>query len=241
VLWLLNRFNWVARNLWKYTCHYNHGAAPSPPNPSSTSGAAAVTALTIAENTKALSKRQHAKKPGLSGISLLNRGSRPTLPLVTPFLGLGERRAFHGTLRDEIPTLLANPSAFTHNSLINASGGFAMAFRSRNFQFGLMLATALSVSMWPAASQAYTPEQEQACSGDAMRLCGAFVPDVDRITVCMNQNKSQLTPGCRAFFRENEAAATPVNAGRPMNIKPEGSRKPVKPRKSGKPANSDED
>jgi hypothetical protein len=68
-----------------------------------------------------------------------------------------------------------------------------------------------------------------------MRVCGAFVPDVDRITVCMIQNKSQLTPGCRAFFREPEASATPVNVGRPMRIRPEDSKKPVKKRKSAKP------
>jgi hypothetical protein len=119
-----------------------------------------------------------------------------------------------------------------------------MAIWSRKYQLGLMLATALSVSMWPAASQAYTPEEEQACSGDAMRLCSAFVPDVDRITVCMIQNKSQLSPGCRVFFRsESDAAVTPVNVGRPMSIKPEDSRKPVsaKPRKSRKPAKPDED
>jgi hypothetical protein len=95
-----------------------------------------------------------------------------------------------------------------------------------------MLATALSVSMWPAAGRAYTPEQEQACSGDAMRICGAFVPDVDRITVCMIQNKSQLSPGCRVFFRSPEADATAANVGRPMSIKPEDSRKPKKSRKS---------
>ena len=74
-----------------------------------------------------------------------------------------------------------------------------LAVRSRIFQFGLILAAAVSVSMSPAASQGYTPEQQQACSGDAMRLCGAYVPDVDRITVCMIQNKSQLSPGCRVF------------------------------------------
>ena len=114
-----------------------------------------------------------------------------------------------------------------------------MAVRSRNFQLGLMLATAVAVSIWPAASQAYTPEQEQACSGDAMRICGAFVPDVDRITVCMIQNKSQLSPPCRVFFRDSEAAATPVNAGRPMSIRPEDSKKPVK--KTRKPARPDDD
>jgi len=118
------------------------------------------------------------------------------------------------------------------------------AVRSRKFQLGLMLATALSVSMWPAASQAYTPEQQQACSDDAFRLCSAEVPDVDRVTVCMVRNKSQLSPGCRVYFRsEPEAAVTPVNVGRPLSIKPESSRKPVsaKPKKSKKSGKADED
>jgi hypothetical protein len=102
---------------------------------------------------------------------------------------------------------------------------------------------AVAVSIWPAAGQAYTPEEQQACSGDAMRICGAFVPDVDRITACMIQNKSQLSPPCRAFFREPEVAATAVNVGRPMSINPESSRKPVsaKPRKPRKPGRSDDD
>jgi len=114
-----------------------------------------------------------------------------------------------------------------------------LAVRLTHFQLGLMLATALAVSLWPAAGRAYTPDEEQACSGDAMRLCGAYVPDVDRITACMIQNKAQLSPGCRVYFRpEPEAAVTPVAAGRPMSIKPASPKKPVsaKSRKSKKPA-----
>jgi hypothetical protein len=103
--------------------------------------------------------------------------------------------------------------------------------RSRKFQLGLMLATAFSVSIWPAASRAYTPEQQQACSDDALRLCSADVPDVDRITACMSRNKEQLTPRCRVFFRDSEPV---VRAGMPLSIKPASSQKPaaVKPRKS---------
>jgi hypothetical protein len=113
------------------------------------------------------------------------------------------------------------------------------ALRSSRFQFGLMLATALSVSMWSGASRAYSPEQEQACTPDAMRLCGAYIPDVDRITVCMIRNKSQLSPGCRAHFRPERSAA-PVKAGRPLGITPAKARKPAraktkKPRKPAKP------
>ncbi len=50
-----------------------------------------------------------------------------------------------------------------------ASGEFMFAVRSGNFHFSLMLATALSVSMLPSASRAYTDEQQQACSADAFR------------------------------------------------------------------------
>lgn len=78
---------------------------------------------------------------------------------------------------------------------------------SRNLQFGLMLVTSLSCSvLWPEASDAYTPEQQQACSGDAFRLCSSEIPDVDRVTACMIQSRNQLSPGCRVFFRSDDAA-----------------------------------
>ncbi|MDO9563336.1 MAG: hypothetical protein Q7J60_17110 [Bradyrhizobium sp.] len=105
-----------------------------------------------------------------------------------------------------------------------------IALRSGRFQFGLMLATALSVSLWPAASEAYSPEQEQACTPDAMRLCSAYIPDVDRITVCMVQNKSQLSPGCRVHFRSEPSRVAPVRAGMPLGITPAQTRKPVSAR-----------
>jgi hypothetical protein len=118
------------------------------------------------------------------------------------------------------------------------------AIRSGNFRFGLMLATAFSFSILPDAARAYTPEQEQACTNDAFRLCSAEIPDVDRVTACMVRNKSQLSPPCRAQFRpepEPEVAVNPVAAGRPLSIKPASTRKPVsaktrKPKKPKKPA-----
>ena len=105
-------------------------------------------------------------------------------------------------------------------------------FRIRNFQFGLMLATALAASTWSTAGQAYTPEQQQACSGDAFRLCSAEIPDVDRVTACMVAKRSQLSPGCRAQFRPDPEPS--VAAGAPTNIRPV-ARKPVAS-KARKPA-----
>jgi hypothetical protein len=94
--------------------------------------------------------------------------------------------------------------------------------RSRMFHLGLMLAAAPSFSMLSSAADAYTPDQQQMCTGDAFRLCGSDIPDVDRITACMIRQRDQLSPGCRAFFRaaEPEPELTPVVRRRPLLIKP---------------------
>jgi hypothetical protein len=75
-----------------------------------------------------------------------------------------------------------------------------------------VIATALMFAM-PTASQAYTFEQEQMCSGDAMRLCISEIPDVERITACMERQRESLSEGCRAVFEVDKPAATeaPVN------------------------------
>jgi hypothetical protein len=110
-------------------------------------------------------------------------------------------------------------------------------------RYGLLPAIALLALLLPGAVHAYTPEQQQACSGDAFRLCGDAIPDVDRVTVCMIRNKSQLSPGCRVYFRapEPERAVTPVTVRKPVRLTPAAARKPVsvkpkKPKKSVKHA-----
>jgi hypothetical protein len=84
------------------------------------------------------------------------------------------------------------------------------------------LAAALSLSMLPQPGHAYTAEQQQYCSGDAFRLCGSEIPDVDRITACMIRNKSQLSPECRRVFGPAPSASAP---GEPANVKPASIRK----------------
>ena len=64
---------------------------------------------------------------------------------------------------------------------------------------GLVWATSFMTA--PAMAQYRgTPEQQQACQPDALRLCSEFVPDVDRITACMIKNRIRLSPPCRAVF-----------------------------------------
>jgi hypothetical protein len=96
-----------------------------------------------------------------------------------------------------------------------------------SFQLGLALAIPLAASNIPTPASAYTPEQQQACTPDAMRLCGEYVPDVERITACMIARKSQLSPECRQFFRPGPE---PEEADAPTDIKPVRA-KPKKPKK----------
>jgi hypothetical protein len=51
----------------------------------------------------------------------------------------------------------------------------------------------------PALAQG-TPAQQAACQGDAMRLCGAYIPDPGRVRSCMVSQIRNLSPGCRAQF-----------------------------------------
>ncbi|WP_315736366.1 MULTISPECIES: hypothetical protein [unclassified Bradyrhizobium] len=73
----------------------------------------------------------------------------------------------------------------------------------------------------PVTARAYTPEQEQACTGDAFRLCSSDIPDVDRVTACMVRRKAELSPPCRAQFGPPQRqAASSGRAERPMSIRP---------------------
>jgi hypothetical protein len=72
------------------------------------------------------------------------------------------------------------------------------AVRSTNSQAGVWLATMLAASILPTLGHAYSAEEQQACSGDAFRLCSAEIPDVDRVTVCRSGTRpsSRRAAGC---------------------------------------------
>ena len=112
------------------------------------------------------------------------------------------------------------------------------AVRSEGFQLGLLFATVLALSMQPTTSHAYTQEEQAACSGDAFRLCSSEIPDVDRVTACMVRRKSELSPGCRVYFRPGPEDTAAVPATRRVSIKPVTVRQPAraKSRKHKKPA-----
>jgi hypothetical protein len=102
-------------------------------------------------------------------------------------------------------------------------------FNSNGARF--ILAAGLLLGMISTAS-AYTAEQQQLCTDDAFRLCGADIPVVDRVTACMVRHKTELSPGCKSVFRPGAAsAATPTTPAAPTQAKATKSskraRKPV--------------
>ena len=84
-------------------------------------------------------------------------------------------------------------------------------------------ATLLIAIVAATPSQAYTADQQQLCTNDALRLCGQAIPDVDRVTACMIQNRALLSPGCAQFFRNPEVQDEPLR-----------TRKATKPRAAKK-------
>jgi hypothetical protein len=60
----------------------------------------------------------------------------------------------------------------------------------------------LSIAAGSGANAQYrgTPEMQQACTPDVMRLCNGDVPDVERIVACMKRNRANLSPACGAVF-----------------------------------------
>nr|WP_235983940.1 hypothetical protein [Bradyrhizobium australiense] len=78
---------------------------------------------------------------------------------------------------------------------------------SRNF-LSVALAIGCAITLQSAAySQEYrgTWEQQQACMPDVWRLCGAQIPDANRIVACLRRNTPNLSDRCRAVFAQNDA------------------------------------
>ncbi len=66
--------------------------------------------------------------------------------------------------------------------------------------FGFAALWTVTLATVPAAAQG-TPEQRMACEGDAQRLCGHCIPNVDCITSCMIQRERYLSAACRSVMR----------------------------------------
>jgi hypothetical protein len=45
-----------------------------------------------------------------------------------------------------------------------------------------------------------TQQERDACTPDVFRLCGAYIPDADRITACLRNSGSRLSQPCYDVF-----------------------------------------
>jgi hypothetical protein len=72
----------------------------------------------------------------------------------------------------------------------------------------------LSFALWisPASAQRGDDQGMQnaqnACQGDAQKLCGEFIPDRAKIASCLFKKKRELTPACRTVVFGSKATAS---------------------------------
>jgi hypothetical protein len=52
----------------------------------------------------------------------------------------------------------------------------------------------------PLPALAYTQQDADACTPDALRLCQVAMPDVTRVAHCLAEKKGQLSPACKVVF-----------------------------------------
>ena len=101
-----------------------------------------------------------------------------------------------------------------------------MSLKNSTIRSGkLLVATAFILGALTSASYAYSQQQQEMCTGDAMRLCGAYIPDVDRITACMVSKHDELSAGCKAVFEMPATApaqnySSSTRPSRPLNLAP---------------------
>jgi hypothetical protein len=70
----------------------------------------------------------------------------------------------------------------------------------------------LSTTASPALSFSQgTQEQRLACTPDVLRLCSAFIPNADEITICLREKNAELSDACRTAFEAG--MKQPPNAG----------------------------
>lgn len=58
-----------------------------------------------------------------------------------------------------------------------------------------------------------TPEQREACTPDALKVCADTIPDVGRTTACMRAHRSELSSRCQAVL-DGGPAKTPARVAR---------------------------
>jgi hypothetical protein len=85
----------------------------------------------------------------------------------------------------------------------------------------LPIACGIAVQTPASAEERGTLEQQMACTPDVFRLCGAQIPDTNRIVACLRENTPQLSGPCRSVFESNASMpAAPAPRPQSRNVRP---------------------
>ena len=66
----------------------------------------------------------------------------------------------------------------------------------------LSMVTSVALSQGPEG----TPEQREACTPDAMKLCSDFIPDPGRVKGCLMHHVAALSLPCRGVFEKHRGS-----------------------------------
>ena len=115
--------------------------------------------------------------------------------------------------------------------------------RTKLVVLGLMLPFGGMLMPGAVGAEPYrgTWEQQMACTPDVWRLCGAAIPDVDRIVACLRQNTLNLSDGCRAVFESNNSMDQQQVPSPPRGRVAPGPGIRVSPQRIAPPPNDDDD
>jgi hypothetical protein len=92
--------------------------------------------------------------------------------------------------------------------------------RRISLSFALSIACGIAVQTPASAEERGTLEQQMACTPDVFRLCGAQIPDSNRIVACLRENSPQLSGPCRAVFESNASVPPPTAPAQPLSLAP---------------------
>jgi hypothetical protein len=74
----------------------------------------------------------------------------------------------------------------------------------------LTLVCLLFLPIVAIAQEQGTADEREACEPDVNRLCSQFIPDRDKIILCLNQKVRELNPSCRGvilFYAQQQICA----------------------------------
>lgn len=91
---------------------------------------------------------------------------------------------------------------------------------------GLVAAVAVISYGQTAAFAQGTDQQREACTPDAFRLCGQFMPDAGRVESCLRNAGPRLSPACYVVFNPPRDDSSSQRSARRRNVPPPQSPPP---------------